>query len=238
MMTYSRPFLLLCALVMLPLLACGPFQIDGIGLVGTATPDPTPTPVGDSIHFQVPLYRTALPAGATVPGTMMTYVGVENNAYQVRIDGLPASKQSGDSFAWKGTVAPGVVGHYRLRLATAVNGELYAAGPVDITVLSPLPLELPNNQTPTGTLYFNEIVASYYVPLGHAIPGTSLVYQGNSELGANLSGTAGHPYFLQGDSLRWTGQLRDNVFVRYNLRFVTIEDEAIRVLGVAELWVQ
>jgi hypothetical protein len=233
-MNQYRNILFVFALLLLPLLACGPIEI----LSGTPTPEPTSTPQGDSIHFQVPLFRTSLAEGATVPGTLMTYVGRDNNAYQVRIDGLPAAKQSGDSFAWKGTMAPGVVGHYQLRLTTAVGGELIAAGPVSISVLNPFPLELPSNETPTGTLFFNEIVAGYYVPVGHAIPGTSLVYQGRSELGATLSGTTGYPHFQQGDSLRWTGQLRDNVFVRYNLRLITIADEGIRVAGTAELWVK
>lgn len=239
-MPQLRRFLLICAFFLLPMLACGPIpEMDGIlSGVGEPTAEPTPTPEGDTITFQTITYRVSLVPGETIPGTSMTYVGQNNSAYEVSIDGLPAYKQPADSLSWKGIVGPGVTGRYNLRLATTILGELFAAGTVNITVLNPFPIELPSNQEITAPLYFNELVAQYYVPVGRAIPGTSLVYQGSSELGAELTGTAGYPYFAQGDSLRWTGQLRDNVFLRYNLRILTISAEGMRVAGTAELWVR
>ncbi|MBK8430416.1 MAG: hypothetical protein IPL28_03575 [Chloroflexi bacterium] len=239
-MSHFRSLFFFCAVLLLPLLACGPIpEWDGaISLGGEPTPEPTSTPQGDTIHFQTLTYRVSLLEGETIPGTTMTYIGRSNDAYEVRIDGLAAFKQAADSLAWKGAIAPGVIGRYNLRLTTTILGELFAAGPVEITVLNPFPIQLPSNYEPSGTLVFNEIVAQYYVPVGHAIPGTTLIYAGQQEQGAELSGTADYPYYSQGDSLRWTGQLLENVVLRYNLRILTISEEGIRVAGTAELWVR
>lgn len=235
--------LLLIGLLLLPFLACGPLP-ERDGLLSnafeqaTATPEASPTPQGDTISFQTLTYRTSLSSGDLIPGTTISYVGKNDNLYEVTIDGLTAMKQPADSLNWKGIIAPGVVGLYTLRLLSDFSGNAYAAGPVQLTILDPFPIELPNSQQFATPLYFNEIVIQYYVPVGYAIPGTTLVYKGRTDVGAELSGTSSYPFVGQGDSLRWTGQLRDNVALRYDLRVVTIQDEGMRVLGTAELWIR
>ena len=58
-----------------------------------------------------------------------------------------------------------------------------------------------------------------------------------AEQGAELAGTTNYPYYQQGDSLVWQGQLRDNVILRYDLRFISVGDSSIQLTGVAKLWI-
>ena len=48
---------------------------------------------------------------------------------------------------------------------------------------------------------------------------------------------SGYPYLALGDSFVWTGKIRDNVHLAYNLRVTSLNEEAIRLTGTAELWV-
>jgi hypothetical protein len=73
--------------------------------------------------------------------------------------------------------------------------------------------------------------------VGQTIPGTTLVYAGETDQGAAFSGTAQYPYRALGDSLIWLGQLRGNVYVRHNLRVVTYSANSLTLGGTAEIWV-
>ena len=72
---------------------------------------------------------------------------------------------------------------------------------------------------------------------GAQVPGTTLVYEGEQDQGAELSGTNGYPYRALGDSLIWIGRLRGNVIVRYSLRVAALSENSLRLLGTAELWI-
>jgi hypothetical protein len=201
--------------------------------------DPTPAapvPLGDTISFNVPFYSVGLEPGATVPGTRLLYIGPRDDGYDVLMDGLPAFKRSGDSFSWNGIVAPGVYARYHLRLATTLLGRLVAAGPVELFILYPNPVELPTLEVAGTAYHFDRVPVQYLVPQGGAIPGTTVIFQSQTEEGAWLSG-AGHPYRAPGDSVVWVGRLRDNVTIRYNLRVVRIERSGLRLVGEVELWV-
>jgi len=101
---------------------------------------------------------------------------------------------------------------------------------------------VPNN---TGTYHFTNIVADYTVPVGYQIPGTTAVFNGVEDRGqggqtirvARISGMSGYPYLALGDSFVWTGRIRGNVHLAYNLRVTSLNEEAIRLTGTAELWV-
>lgn len=199
---------------------------------------PTP-PSEDILTFVVPLYRTTLAEGESVAGTQMTYLGRSGDTYNVTIDGLQATKRIGDSFSWKGVIAPGVVARYSLRLSpTFITNDLLVAGPVELIVLNPIPVELDNSiLNSDALLYFSEIGVDQTVPKGGRVLGTSLVFEGDSDQGAQLSGTRGFPYREVGDSLIWTGRLRGSATVRYSLRVASVSAESMRLLGTAELWV-
>ena len=234
---YSR-WIFICLLV-LSTLACSISlpDLSSVPVIGDPTAVPSPTPEGDSITFRTLTYRISLSEGESVPGTGLRFIGKRDNGFDITIDGLPTFKRSGDSFPWRGVVAPGVVGVYDLRLTTTLLGELIAVGPVQVTILNPAPLEL-NNTQPTPAVYeFEELLIDYLVPVGRLIPGTTLTYLGQTEQGAQLSGTLGYPYLQQADSLTWTGQLRSNVILRYDLRVTSISETGLRLVGTAKLWV-
>jgi hypothetical protein len=201
--------------------------------------EPTPVapePLGDTMSFSVPFYSVRLDPGATVPGTRLQYVRPREDGYDVVMDGFPAFKRAGDSFSWNGIVAPGVYGRFHLRLATTLLGRLVAAGPVDLYILYPNPVELPNLDIAGAPYHFDRIPVQFLVPQGGAIPGTTIAFQSQTDEGAWLTG-AGHPFRAPGDSVVWIGRLRDNVTARYNLRVVRVERNGLRLLGEVELWV-
>jgi hypothetical protein len=214
--------------------------------IGSNEPAPSPTPLGDTLSFVIPVYTRQLEPGDTVPGTRLHYVGRSGDAHQVTIDGLEATKRVGDSFIWHGVLAPGVYANYNLRLATAVLGALSVAGPVEIIVFNPEPSETSLTPEITGApIYYDNILVNDLIPPGRLIPGTTLIYEGITTQGegqqasqmARLSGLSGYPLLALGDSLVWTGQLRDNVYIRYNLRVTAMNEDGLRLSGKAELWI-
>jgi hypothetical protein len=77
------------------------------------------------------------------------------------------------------------------------------------------------------------------------VPGSTIVYETTVTQGegqqatelARLSGTSGYPYLALGDSLVWTGRVRENVYVRYSMRVTTLNEYGLRLSGTAELWI-
>jgi hypothetical protein len=203
---------------------------------GEPTPRPSPTPEGDTITFTAP-YTFDLSAGITIPGTQIKFIQ-GSDVYELSINGLQAYRQIGDSLAWRGIIAPGVLGNYRLRLQSSFREPLQAQGEVILTIFNPSPVEIPPTQLPPGNLYFNNISVFYSVPVDGRIPGTTLVYEGEQNQVAELSGTAGYPFFALDDSLLWSGKLRDNVYVRYNVQITNLDEEWLDLQGTAEIWIE
>jgi hypothetical protein len=230
---------LLAVLHVLLLAACALNPFDD------SAPAATPTPLGDTLSFLIPAYAVSLNPGDAVPGTRLRYISRVGDTYQVTIDGLEATKRAGDSFIWNGVLAPGVHGSFNLRLIMAVFGPLNVAGPVTITLFYPAPVEASLPTELSDPLAFSNIVVNYLVPVGRSIPGTTLVYQGlttQGEVGqtgnlAQLSGLSGYPYLALGDSLVWSGRLRDNVYLRYSLRVASLNENGLRLGGTAQLWI-
>ncbi len=212
---------------------------------GEDEPAATPTAVGDTMFFNIPVFTHQLAAGESVPGTGLMYKNKQGDAYEVVIDGQTTLKRSGDSFYWSGVLAPGVFANFNLRLTTNFGGGMPVAGPVEIMILNPNPVEQTAVPTDENILHYSNIIADYTVPVGYNIPGTTLTYEGIEERGqggeltdfARLSGTSGYPYLAFGDSLVWTGRLLDNVYIRYNLRVTSLKEESLRLTGTAELWI-
>lgn len=225
-----RQFGFIFVLLALSSLACA---VPGISFA--PTPPPEPTPEGDTLFFNAQ-YSTPLEPGTVIPGTRIEYVQALGEVHEFAIDGLQAIRQPGDSLTWRGVVAPGVFGDFRLRLQSNFLGQLQSVGTVDLSILNPTPVEIPRNQTPAGAFHVQGIEANYYVPRGARIPGTTLVYEGMRNELAELSGTAGYPFFAHDDSLLWTGQLRNNVFISYDLRVYALDENGLTLRGGAQLW--
>ena len=212
---------------------------------GPAVPAATPTPLGDVMILTIPAVGYNLAPGEKVPGTGLQFVDRQGEAYEVSIDGQSALKRAGDSFYWSGVLASGVFANFNLRLTASIFGSLPVAGMVEFTILNPQPVEELGVPDGTGRYHFSNVVADYTVPVGYQIPGTTAVYSGLEERSqggqatrlARLSGTSGYPYLALGDSFVWTGRIRDNVHLAYNLRVTSLNEESVRLTGTAELWV-
>lgn len=210
-----------------------------------AAPEATPTAVGDTMYFNIPVYTAQLAPGDAVPGTRLRYNERQNDAYEVTIDGQTTLKRAGDSFYWSGVLAPGVFANFNLRLTTAFGGDMPVAGPVELIVLNPVPVEQTAVPTVEDALEFSNILIDYTVPTGYTVPGTTLIYEGVETRGqggqltdfARLSGTSGYPYLAFGDSFVWTGKLLDNLYLQYNLRVTSLKEDALRLTGTANLTV-
>jgi hypothetical protein len=188
------------------------------------------------IFFTAP-YNVPLQPGTYIPGTQIGYIQSAGDLHELLIDNLRAYRQIGDSITWNGIIAPGVHGNYRLHLQGSFGGALQAEGEVRLSVLNPTPVEIPPTSTPLGTIVFSGIPVTYVVPEGSRLPGTTLVYEGERNGVAELSGTASYPFFAVEDSLFWVGKLRDEVTVRYNLRVNRMDTYGLHLAGTAELWV-
>jgi hypothetical protein len=238
-------FTLLFLFLLLPVLACSTPAIPFLPAPATPTPEPLPDQIADTLSILSPAYAINLEPGETVPGTGLTYVGRSGDAYEVTIDGLTAAKRPGDSFYWSGVIAPGVFANYNLRLTTSFFGGLPVGGPVELVVLFPQPVEVAGIEGLDIRYQFSNLLLDYKVPARDAVPGTTLIFegietQGGSEQGTKLarfSGFNGYPFLAVGDSLVWTGRLRDNVIVRYNLRTLSLDEERIHLVGTGDLWI-
>jgi hypothetical protein len=240
-----RTFAIFFFLLALPALACSTPSIPFIQAPASPTPEPLTVQSVDTLSLLAPAYAVRLQPGETVPGTRLTYVGRSGDAYEVSIDGQTASKQSGDSFFWSGVIAPGVFANYNLRLTTSLFGGLPVGGPVELIVLFPEPVEVESTEGLDTRFHFSNLLLDYKIPAGSFVPGTTLIFEGVETQGAGdqgnklarFNGFNGYPYLAVGDSLVWSGRLRDNVVVRYNLRTITFDEERIHLIGTGDLWI-
>jgi hypothetical protein len=200
---------------------------------------PSPPSSGDILTFQVPVSVLTLAPGESIPYTQLSYQGREGNLYQVLIDNQAADKRVGDSIRWQGIIAPGVSAFYNLRIAPSFPQEnLLAGGSVEIGVFNPVPAEIEGDiSVGEDNIHFGNVFVDFRVPTGENIPGTTIVFEGKRDEEAELSGVVGYPYRAVGDSISWRGQVRENVSVSYSLRIVSINEDEMRMMGSAELWI-
>ena len=200
----------------------------------------TPTHSPDSlVTFEIPLYNTTLSPGEKVPATQLAYLGREGPAYKVTIDGQEALKRVGDSFQWRGIIAPGVASRYNLRISpTFSQDNMLAIGSVELNIFNPVPTQLDNPAADSSAdLNFSNIKVDHQVVPGGQVPGTSFIFEEMTVDGARFSGVDGYPFRSVGDSLFWSGRLRENVVANSEMRVVSLNEERIRLIGLAELWI-
>lgn len=239
-MTSSRKAVLFVLLLFTAVtLACSTASIPGLG----QGPDPTSTPIGDYLTLEVPAYTASLSAGETLDGSGIQYIGkAPDGGYRLVIAGQEVIKRVGDSLIWSGVVGPGVFATYNLRVTTSLLGELPVAGKVTLNVLYPEPLALTAVPQLPDARHFGNIVINNAVPKGQPVPGTTLTYTGLVQQGgvdlAQISSSDQQNFLAIGDSLVWSGKIRDNVYIRYNLRIIKINENSVQVGGLADLWIE
>jgi hypothetical protein len=171
-----------------------------------------------------------LRAGETLAPTDIVFVGVTDGRGQFVIDGMRATRQIGDSLDWDGEPLPGVRLSLRLRVVWYPGQEAQLAGTVR--------LEIDGAQAVAGAVD-EEAPVRYRVPVtyrvarGATIPGTTVIYNGESDRGAELLGLNEYPYRKIADSILWEGFLRPDVGLSVNLRVAYFNANSLEVAGVA-----
>jgi hypothetical protein len=172
--------------------------------------------------------------GKAVPGTDIVYEGMGNDAATMLIKGQRALKRKGDSLDWSGNQAAGVAVKLTLRVAWVSEQEVNLVGVAKITIDGVNPQAGAISTLPT-VKYAGPV--AYSVNKGQQIPGSTVSYIGHSDEGAQLGGIQDYPYRKGGDSIIWEGTLRQGVSIRLELRVAQYDDKALRLAGLATLWI-
>ena len=185
-------------------------------------------------------YSTAfernIPAGRTLPGTDIKYIGKTEQGAQMSIGGQIAIKRALDSLTWHGDAAPGANVSLSLRVLTFDSQSLDTGGTAKVVLTSVKPQAVASTSLPKDALTFKGIV-NYDVPQGKTIPGTTITYDGKTPDGAKLGGVEGYALRKEADSILWTGRLADKVFLGLDLRVVFFTDSSLRTTGTATLYI-
>lgn len=182
-------------------------------------------------------FERGIPVGQALPGTDIKYIGKTEQGAQMTIGGQQALKRTLDSLNWRGQVAPGVTIDYNLRVITFDSQSLQAGGTAKVVVSDAKPQAVPVTALPQDVPTFKGVV-TYNVPKGKVVPGTTITFDGKTPDGAQLGGLDGYPFRKTADSIAWTGQLAERVFLELDLRLVTFSEDAMQVTGTATLYLK
>ena len=210
-------WLILIAMLALPLAACQ-------------------RPASSALEYSTAFEGSILP-GQTLPGTDIKYIGKTDQGAQMTIGGQAALKQTLDSLTWKGEITPSVTLDYNLRVTTFDAKALNAIGTAKIAVSNAKPKAVAATTLPKGAAVFKGVV-TYDVPIGKAVPGTTITYDGKTPDGAKLGGIEGYALRKAADSIVWLGQLADKLWLELDLRLVSFDENAMQVTGTATLYLK
>lgn len=180
--------------------------------------------------------QVRLTPGEFLPGASVSLVSLESGqaVFAFAQEGQRVLKP-GDAVRYEGPwhEMPGTEFHYSGRVIRVSDQNVLVGGFYSLNVhgVDPLP---GNTQVNNGDVYGVVLSAA----TEGEIAGTSLLYQGRAEGGeARIAGleTGTHPLFSVGDSLDWSGQLRSDLRVRYNLRVVFYTRDFIVLGGTVTL---
>ena len=170
--------------------------------------------------------------GARIPGSDIQLVSIGEDGARLLIDDQPAVKKMGDSLDWSGAPVPGVHVVVTQRVLWLGTDKMQTGGVVTLTVSDALPQPAVYPDKPSLEYH---VATTYTVRRGQTIPGTLVSYVGKNDAGAELAGVSGYPYRKLGDSIGWSGRLRNNVFVDETLRVIAYTDDFLQVAGLAKI---
>jgi len=196
------------------------------GCLGSARQD------SSALHYTLPT-RIIVEAGDRVPGSEIQYLGESDRGAHVLIGGQEAIKRVGDSLDWRGEPVEGASVALATRIASHSADAIQLVGTAEVEVADAEPRAAPLVRT--SPITYNGLVA-YSVAAGDAIPGSTVIYRGATDEGAEFGGVEGYPFRRAGDSLVWEGALRDDLYILLELRLVQYDEENVRVAGTVQLW--
>ncbi len=208
--------LIFTSLVLLLLVSCGRAEIEEEKRI---------------LSYSGPMSLT-IKKGEKLPYAEISYLGPGPQGAEVLIKGQKAIKQRGDSLNWEGALLAEVEFKIETRITSFDSKALNSIGifTVKITEPSPTPATPPNKVF----LKFGVPVA-YGVKRSEEIPGTTLRYAGKEAEGAKFEGLEGYPYRKMGDSLIWTGRLKEKVYLVLNVRVLHYDENTAFLSGKAEI---
>lgn len=180
--------------------------------------------------------QVRLQPGEFLPGTDISLLNLNGEAAEFSFaqEGVRPLKP-GDSVKYEGpwSQVAQTVYTYSGRVIRVSETEVVLGGfySLEVREVDPVP---GNSQINDGAVYMVLIRTAD----GEGIAGTSLSYIGrHADGGAHISGLESGTYdsFSVGDSLDWSGQLRPDLGVRYNLRVVFYTDAYIQLGGTVTL---
>jgi len=184
-----------------------------------------------SISYSGPANFT-IKRGEKLPFAEISYLGVGPQGAEVLIAGQKALKQKGDSLDWEGFPLPEVELKVRTRIINFNSSALNSVGFFTINISKPLPVPAPPPKE--ATIKFTAPVA-YRINKGEVVPGTTIRYGGKDTAGAKFEGLEGYPYRKTGDSLVYTGKLKEKVYLVLNVRVLHYDQDTVTLSGTAEI---
>lgn len=201
------------------------------GAVGCSIQSGQPS---SKLTYKLPTVLT-VGLGETLPGTDVVYSAYGEDGAVFLLGGQRALKRQGDSLTWAGEPVAGAKVKLDLRVAWYNEESVHLAGTAQVTVtgVSPQAVSL----VAESPIKYSGAVA-YSLAKGALIPGTWLSFEGQHEQGAELGGLpeGDYPYRRVGDSVLWEGRLRDDVYVKLELRVIQYNERTLRVGGTVTLW--
>lgn len=191
-------------------------------------------PEADTLVYKGPV-ELSIDVGTTLVGTDILYVAaLEDGRAEFQIDGTTATKKVGDSLNWSGEPMPGVALTFKLRLLIINEERVHAGGAITLTVTETAP---EGSEVDESLPIRFAVPVTYGVERGELIPATAITYEGRDEAnGAVLGGIDEYPYRQVGDSVVWTGRLREDVYLKLDLRVLYFSETTLRVGGIATIW--
>src|SRR5512136_1587466 len=110
-------------------------------------------------------FERAIPAGQSLPGTDIKYIGKTEQGAQMSIGGQAALKRTLDSLTWHGEPVPGVSVDYDLRIISFDDKLLQTGGTAKVVVSNVKAQAVSPASLPQDALTFKGVV-TYSVPKG------------------------------------------------------------------------
>lgn len=194
-----------------------------------------PEPQADQLRLRG-INRDTIQPGDKVPGTDLILADIRgSDAVFAKPGGETAIRRFGDSVKFNGPWA-GVAGtDYNVagRIIRVNPGDVHVVSAYSITISDTAPARAPLAMSP-GTPYTLVLRARVDAP----VRGTTLHYRGRADNGdARVEGLDGDSWgqFSVMDSIRWSGLLRADLAVSYNMRILFFTDTDIYLGGTVQL---
>ena len=185
-----------------------------------------------TIVFRGPTERR-ISVGEPIPGTDIRLTAVSDAGAEFEIAGLHSTRVAGDSLDFDGVwpTAPDVDFNLRLRIYYVGSNSVRAAGVQQLRIRNIAPTEAPAQAQGEAMRFPYATTAS----AGATFGGMTLGYVASTDRGGELSGLPAndYPYRKVGDSVKWSGQLRPDIGVTYNLRMINYATGSAQIGGVA-----